>query len=84
MTVRFPGAVAFVADFPVLDAQAPREIRIRHPIRGLLRRAGAVVDRDEHLRVEAPGDVGKRVEAGRPSPGIAEARVGLPMIFIGK
>ena len=60
--VVLPAPVALVADAPLGDALAGRRVRLRHPRRGHLGRARAVVDRHVTLRAERPrvgGELGE-------------------------
>ena len=61
--IRFPSAVTFIADFPILEAQIVRDVGVTHPSRRFLCGAAAVIHHDECLRADVRCDAnhfGKR------------------------
>src|SRR5262245_38241158 len=82
--VILPASVVLIAYFPVMKSIASRNVRIEHPIRRLLRRAAAIIDRNKRIGVYPLHHVCKCVEAGSPLPGVVPGGVCAPVIFVGE
>src|SRR5215831_4662724 len=84
VSIRLPGAIAFVPDLPILKSVVVGYVGMTHPTGGLGRSAAPIIHGDEGLGANVSGDVNEIREGGSPGPGIGSRLVRTPMVFIGK
>src|SRR5439155_10753649 len=82
VSVILPGTKVLVSNLPIFEVISPGDVRVTHPVGGLLRRAAAIVRRVVDFSRRGQGNAGKGIETCGPGPGIVTGGVGGPMVFI--